>query len=560
MVTKEIIAEITGLPTSGPIWTIKKERLQKVIEIFQDEGQNLTMKGKGVLPATLGEPWSELAKVVQSYITCEGRKDVVRPRHLKLLAVLKGKCSVNLPALLNSLLHDASRSLKKAHHEDAVVSHHGLIRLIVSHSLTQQQSSWGELITTIGGGVASPSPKAKHPASTSETPKKPRESPKPKHPSDTPEQPKKRTESVKQKRKRSSRASGHAEKRKKLATEERAASKRRHSSGMPEQSEKRRKVVVEEQVASTPEQPERPRKSARLARIRGRLEKIQLSNDQPIEITDEPPVPDQEPLRENMEQVENEAEAEEGNEHSDFEAEADYPEAATEQPIQEEEMEQLGDSPSRDPVEEEELATILASLGEYASPSSPPDPPEGPSGEETHEELHEEMAGEENPPVVDKENVSNNREQSVPKTPEENPPAVDVENENVNREQFVPRMPEETLDERGPELRATHAPTAEAREIKKLRKKQQRLLNIIAQLRQKIRSLKTSLRIRRTIRRKRRTNAAGSCRMRRKGAYRRPVGQCSTDKPTTVPTSTEEQHAVPSDMEHQNVVLINDEE
>lgn len=137
MVMKEIIAEVTGLPASGPIWTIKKERLQKIIEIFQDEGQNLTVKGKGVLPATLGEPWSELAKVVQSYITCEGRKDVVRPRHLKLLAVLKGKCSVNLPALLNSLLHDASRSLKKAHHEDAVVSHHGLIHLIVSHSLTQ---------------------------------------------------------------------------------------------------------------------------------------------------------------------------------------------------------------------------------------------------------------------------------------------------------------------------------------------------------------------------------------------------------------------------------------
>lgn len=137
MVTEEIIAEVTGLPALGPVWTIKKGRLQKIIEIFQDEGQTLTVKGKGVLPATLGELWSELAKVVQSYITCEGRKDVVRPCHLKLLAVLKGKCSVNLPALLNSFLHDASRSVKKAQHEDAVVSHHGLIRLIVSHSLAQ---------------------------------------------------------------------------------------------------------------------------------------------------------------------------------------------------------------------------------------------------------------------------------------------------------------------------------------------------------------------------------------------------------------------------------------
>jgi len=159
------------------------------MEIFQDEGQNLTVKGKGVLPATLGESWTKLEKVVQSYITCEGRKDVVRPRHLKLLVVLKGKCSVNLPVILNSLLHDASRSLKKAQHEEAVVSHHGLIRLIVSHSLTQQQSSWGELITVIEGGLAAPPTKPKHSSSTPEQPEKRRESEKRRHSSSTPQQP-----------------------------------------------------------------------------------------------------------------------------------------------------------------------------------------------------------------------------------------------------------------------------------------------------------------------------------------------------------------------------------
>ena len=105
-VTDDIIAEVSGLLATGPVWTLKKERLQKIIEIFRDEGQSLAIRGKGVLPATLGEPWTELAKIVQSYITCEGRKDVVRPRHLKLLAVLKEKCYVNLPALLNLLLHD----------------------------------------------------------------------------------------------------------------------------------------------------------------------------------------------------------------------------------------------------------------------------------------------------------------------------------------------------------------------------------------------------------------------------------------------------------------------
>lgn len=515
------------------------------------------MKGKGVLPATLGEPWSELAKVVQSYITCEGRKDVVRPRHLKLLAVLKGKCAVNLPALLNSLLHDTSRSLKKAHHEDAVVSHHGLIRLIVTYSLARQQTSWWELITTMEGEVASPSPKTKHPASTSETPKKPRESPKPKQPSGTTEQAKKRIKLGKQKC--TPEATRHVEKRKELAAERRATLKRRYSSGTEEQVERRRRVEVEEQMISTPEQPGRPRKSVRLAKIRGRMEKIQPNIGQPIEIIEDPPALEQ-ILGENLEQTENEVRAEEGDRDDDSAAETSHPEAAIEQPIREKEMEQLGGSHPQNPVEEEELATILASLRGYPSPSSPAEPPEGPSEEGTREKLHDGMAGEENPPVIDKENLDTSQEQAVPKTPEGNPPADGVENGNVCWEQDVPRMIEETLDERGAEMRATHVPTAEAKEIKKLRRKQQKLLNIIAQLRQKIRSLKASLRIKRTVRRKRRTNTAGSSQRGRQSTYRHLVGRYSASKPTAVPINTEEQNVVPSGTEHQNAIPIDIEE
>ena len=125
----------------------------------------MVIKGKGFQPASLGEPWTELAKVVQAYITCNGRKDVVRPRHLKLLAVLKQKCTVNLPTFLNSLLHDISRSIRKSQHADMVVSHHCLIRLIISRSLTQQKTSWEELIFSIDGGLALPAPKWKRMAS-----------------------------------------------------------------------------------------------------------------------------------------------------------------------------------------------------------------------------------------------------------------------------------------------------------------------------------------------------------------------------------------------------------
>ena len=62
-VTDDIIAEVSGLPAAEPVWMLK-ERLQRIIEIFQDEGQSLTIRGKGVLPAALGEPWVELEKTI----------------------------------------------------------------------------------------------------------------------------------------------------------------------------------------------------------------------------------------------------------------------------------------------------------------------------------------------------------------------------------------------------------------------------------------------------------------------------------------------------------------
>jgi len=66
---------------------------------------------------------------------------MVRPHHLKLLAVLKQKCVVNFPSFLNFLLHDVARSIRKSHHVELVVSHHGLIQLIVSYSLDSQLQS-----------------------------------------------------------------------------------------------------------------------------------------------------------------------------------------------------------------------------------------------------------------------------------------------------------------------------------------------------------------------------------------------------------------------------------
>jgi hypothetical protein len=62
---------------------------QRGCGIFVDPGEELDKNGKGLKPRALSKPWRELAGIIQRYITCDGRYNVVRPRHLKFLVALK---------------------------------------------------------------------------------------------------------------------------------------------------------------------------------------------------------------------------------------------------------------------------------------------------------------------------------------------------------------------------------------------------------------------------------------------------------------------------------------
>ena len=85
-------------------------------------------------------------------------------------------------------------------------------------------------------------------------------------------------------------------------------------------------------------------------------------------------------------------------------------------------MEQQEGSPSQDPVGEDELAEVLANMGEYGQPSNPLDLHDKPQEENAPEKPHAKEAEEENMPIHDKETIRDTeQEQSVPnqKTPEE---------------------------------------------------------------------------------------------------------------------------------------------
>jgi hypothetical protein len=120
--------------------------LKEAVEYFVEPGEELDKKGKGLNPNVLSEPWRELEGVIQRYITCDGRYDVVRTRHLKLLAALKQRLVINFPFFLNAMLHEVAARTQKAKDLVTIISHHGLVNLIVNMALSQTQITWGHLI------------------------------------------------------------------------------------------------------------------------------------------------------------------------------------------------------------------------------------------------------------------------------------------------------------------------------------------------------------------------------------------------------------------------------
>ena len=109
----------------------------------------------------------------------------------------------------------------------------------------------------------------------------------------------------------------------------------------------------------------------------------------------------------------------------------------------------------QDPVGEDELAEVLANMGEYGQPSSPSDLQDKPQEENAPEKPHAKEAEEENLPIHDKETIGDTeQEQSIPnqKTPEEIPEETGAEREVAQEitepvRVLAPEQPEQNSEE-----------------------------------------------------------------------------------------------------------------
>ena len=143
--TKELIAEATGIQDKGELW------FKKVPFTFNAQKYLLPGViadwGKGVPIHNFKPDWIELIKVLQSYVTCEGRYSFVLKYHFRFLQHLSDESKMNLPFFfLKSLQKMSCRVRDHQNHTKQSVFHHGLIKLIISIVLQNRGKSWDHFI------------------------------------------------------------------------------------------------------------------------------------------------------------------------------------------------------------------------------------------------------------------------------------------------------------------------------------------------------------------------------------------------------------------------------
>ena len=98
---------------------------------------------KDIPVSYLESKWQSLLKDIFAYITCESRYNRIMFYHFKLLNHFTGRTPINLPHYLHKALTKMAQYVKvKPNKVSSILSHQGLITLIVKESLKKKYVDW----------------------------------------------------------------------------------------------------------------------------------------------------------------------------------------------------------------------------------------------------------------------------------------------------------------------------------------------------------------------------------------------------------------------------------
>ena len=140
--TRELIKEATGIVVDGELWFKKIPFTFNSKDFLLPEVETLDW-GKGVQLQNFKPEWREAIRVLQSYITCEGRFALLFKYQISFLHHLNQDSKMNLPFFFLKSLHKISDRVKgHKDHTQQSIFHHGLIKLIVSKVLQKKGRTW----------------------------------------------------------------------------------------------------------------------------------------------------------------------------------------------------------------------------------------------------------------------------------------------------------------------------------------------------------------------------------------------------------------------------------
>jgi len=120
------VVATTNMPGEGES-CFKTTSIKEIdfISFLKEEHQNMKWK-KDIPRSYLEEKWQALLKMIQVYITCEGRYGRTMLYHFRMILHFTGKKPLNMPFyLLKSLTKMASKFQAKPQKASSSLFHHG---------------------------------------------------------------------------------------------------------------------------------------------------------------------------------------------------------------------------------------------------------------------------------------------------------------------------------------------------------------------------------------------------------------------------------------------------
>jgi hypothetical protein len=151
MVTYWHISEVFHLSTERECWFKKVKVEERHLNQFLKREHTNPDWSRGISRKWLKDQWREVLKIIQRYLTCDGRYSIINKFHMRFLLHITGDNKLNLPFFLHRSLLKMSEKFQKHPNTPATsLIHPVVIKRLATHELNNLMILWDAFIKVCG--------------------------------------------------------------------------------------------------------------------------------------------------------------------------------------------------------------------------------------------------------------------------------------------------------------------------------------------------------------------------------------------------------------------------